>query len=134
MNYGKEIELDGLEKAVNQILKEYGDEATDAVEEVITEMGKEVPKKVKQAALAKGLKTKGGGKHYANGWRGKIIAKRNSVSCIIYNKDKWQLTHLLENGHAKVDGGRVEGKPHIAPVNEWAQEETYRRIVERLSK
>lgn len=126
------IEITGFEKAINQALLEYGDEAYKAVHDTIVEMRKVIPKKLKAETLSKGLKTKGGGSHYANGWRGKVTDARTGVSLVVYNANKPTLTHLLENGHAKVNGGAVNGTPHIEPVNEWAQTETLKEIEERL--
>lgn len=128
------IELDGLEKAVNEILDEYGAEVNAQVAEVVPDIAKEAAKQVKANALAKGLKRKKGGKHYVNGWKSQVETKRLTVTAVVYNSTKPQLTHLLENGHAKVNGGRVEGRPHIAPVNEWAEKELIERIERRLSE
>lgn len=49
---------------------------------------------------------------YAAGW------KRSRVrgKWIVHNKTDYQLTHLLEKGHAKVGGGRVRAYVHIAPI------------------
>ncbi|WP_373605411.1 HK97 gp10 family phage protein [Bacillus cereus] len=66
------------------------------------------------------------GRKYANGWR----KKRDSNAIIVHNALKPQLTHLLEKGHAKVGGGRVPAKVHIAPAEEKAINE-FTELVER---
>lgn len=48
---------------------------------------------------------------YAKSW----TKKKRGKMIIIHNKE-YQLTHLLEKGHAKRGGGRVEAKVHILPV------------------
>ncbi|WP_202822898.1 HK97 gp10 family phage protein [Bacillus cereus] len=71
--------------------------------------------------LRQGSPKKTGG--YRKGWR----KKKEGKGVIIHNI-KGQLTHLLENGHAKIDGGRVPAKVHIRPVEEYVTEELPKRI------
>ena len=78
--------------------------------------------------------------HYRNGWTVKPRREGSLVSFIVYNKNKPQLTHLLENGHVVRPTpthpnrkGRVAGIKHIKPVEEWANEEFQLRISRGLS-
>lgn len=72
---------------------------------------------------------------YKKGWRLKTeYDRKNDTRVIIYNKTTYQLTHLLEHGHAKAGGGRVEGKPHIAPAEKNAVEKLVKRVEEIVKK
>lgn len=51
---------------------------------------------------------------YRKGWR----VKKKGKKYIVHNKTNYQLTHLLEHGHAKRGGGRTETRIHIAPAEE----------------
>ncbi len=54
---------------------------------------------------------------YAKSWAVKIVEeKSNAFSATVYSKNRYQIAHLLEHGHAKRNGGRVAGKAHIAPA------------------
>ena len=68
---------------------------------------------------------------YAKGWTLKKMSQNsNSISYLAYNKNKPQLTHLLEFDHALSTGGRSKAIPHIKK----AQDEAEKRVIERIEK
>ena len=56
---------------------------------------------------------------YAKSWTAKKTKENShSLEMTVHSKNRYQLAHLLEKGHAKRGGGRVSGRPHIAPAEE----------------
>ena len=107
------VTVDNLQSAVDSILKEYGEEVTENMDEIVKRVGK-----AGVQALKNESKTKFGGTgKYARGWSSQVEKLRYGTIVTIYNRTAG-LPHLLENGHAKRNGGRVSGTPHIAPVEE----------------
>lgn len=107
--------------AVGQILGDYAEDVQEAVAQAVEETGKKALKTVKAKSPVR--KGKGGGR-YKKGWRMKkersgVFGKQAHVT--VYNATDGPLVHLLENGHQKVNGGRVEGIPHVRPAYEEAE-------------
>lgn len=58
---------------------------------------------------------------YSEGWKVKTsYNSQDDIRMTVHNADHYQRTHLLEDGHANVDGGRTPGTPHIKPAADHA--------------
>ena len=80
-----------------------------ALEETKTDLAKGAVKQLKETSPKRTGK-------YAAGW----TRKKKGKTIIVHNR-RYQLTHLLEKGHAKRGGGRVAARVHIAPVEKEVQ-------------
>jgi hypothetical protein len=111
------VKVDDIAKEIAKQISQY----TSLVEEEIG-LAKEELTKEGVSLLRANSPIKTGG--YAKGWR----LKKSGKNMIIYNATNYQLTHLLEHGHVKRDGGRTQAIPHIGPVEEKIVKEFEKRV------
>lgn len=118
----RRTKIDGLADAIMDGLKEYADLATDTVKDAV----KDVSKTVKKEIQANAPKRTG---RYKRSWTVKKTAESgSSLTMTVHSKDRYQIAHLLEHGHAKRGGGRVAGREHIAPAEEKGSKEFLQKI------
>jgi hypothetical protein len=121
------INVDKLAAQIARELKMFSGEVVDKVNVSSERVGKEAVKMLKKTS------PKDSGE-YAKGWKMTTFkAKAQPDKRIIHNKNG-QLTHLLENGHAKVNGGRVEGIPHIRPAEEMVIKQFVAEVEEAIER
>ena len=106
------IDVDDLADEVMKGLQEYSTLATDTMKKAVRKAGNTVKKEIKENAPERTGKYKDSFKVT----RRKETA--NVLEITVHSKDRYQLVHLLEKGHAKRGGGRVSAIPHITPAEE----------------
>ena len=134
----RKVKLSQLDKAVNEILTEYGDNVTEGTKEAVRRVAKIARQETKQGSPVhkgdyKNRKRSPG--RYKNGWSVKEEALgRLNTTAIVHNRTDYQLAHLLEKGHALRRGGRTYGSvkamPHIAK----AEQKAIRNLEEAVKK
>lgn len=116
------VSINNLADAVAKELTEYSQDVTDGLKKEIKSVAKECKVEIQNNSP----KLTGS---YRKGWRDQVeFENREDIRVVVRNKTDYQFTHLIENGHAKVGGGRVEGKPHIGPAEKNAEKKLLQKV------
>lgn len=122
------IRIDQLADTVMKGLEDYAKLAVDDLKTDVQKAGKKVKEQIESTA------PKDTGK-YAKSWAVKKTKETSdSIQVVVHSKNRYQLTHLLELGHAKRGGGRVAAKPHIAAAEQAGIDQLTRDIERDLRK
>ena len=118
----KKTTIDKLSANIGKILQDYENGVLLTAEEVTKKIGQKGATAVRQESKAHGW-----GEHtkYDSGWKSQFVKERLSYRAQIHNANVPGLPHLLENGHAKRGGGRVNGVAHIKPIEDKLNEEYF---------
>ena len=118
------VNNENLGREIAMALAEYDQEIADKTKDCVDKVSKEGVNELKKSSP----KLTG---DYRRGWQKREAyrdtrTKRN----IVHNKTDYQLTHLLEHGHASRYGGRGKKKKKIKNVEESMRERLENKIEE----
>lgn len=123
---GDRISVGQMADAIMKGLTEYAQLATDDMKKAVKKAGTTVRKEIQENAP----KDTGS---YSKSWATKTASETaNSLGIMVYSRNRYQIAHLLEFGHAKRGGGRVPGKSHIAPAEETGVQKLEKEIERSL--
>lgn len=121
---------DSISTQIDKLLNDYSQELKDKTNKIFEDEAKESARQLRQTSPQGTGRNKGA---YAKSWTVKKQKDKNGLyTLIVHNKDHYQLTHLLEHGHALPQGGRANPRPHIADVEKWARDDVVRKIEEKV--
>lgn len=125
LHNSNQIRPEELSDAVMEGLREYASLASDEMKEAVKKTAKDVKNNIQaNAPVMTG--------RYKKSWKTKTLSESSQSLDMVVYAGKYQISHLLENGHAKRGGGRVRAIPHIAPAKEAGEEELLSEITRRL--
>ena len=109
---GRNVQIDSLADAIMDTLEEYADLAAEDVKQAVKDAGDVVKNDIRSHAP----KDTG---DYAKSWAVKKMKETSSsLTVAVHSRNRYQLAHLLEFGHAKRGGGRVSAQSHIASAEQ----------------
>jgi hypothetical protein len=98
-----------ITREIQKQLKYYAKDVAKKIDESQDEIASQLVQNLKQDSPKRRPS-------YAKGWRVKKVKGKS----VIHNATDYQLTHLLEHGHATRNGERFDGEVHIRPNEEKA--------------
>lgn len=122
----KKVSIENMASAIMQELDDYSKASTDGVKSAVKDAAKTVRDQIKDTAPS----DTGA---YKKSWSTKnMLETSQKLEITVYSRNRYQLAHLLEHGHAKRGGGRVSARPHIAAAEEAGIEQLEREIARCL--
>ena len=116
------VSIGNMADTIMKELNAYADTTADGVKTAVQKAAKTV-----KAEIQAGAPVKTGA--YKKSWAAKNTAESaNKLEITVYSRNRYQLAHLLEHGHAKRGGGRVAAKPHIASAEQSGIEQLEQEI------
>lgn len=124
---GNRIKVDQLAATVMKELEDYADLATTDMKAAVRKAGNTVRNEIKSGAPSRT------GKYAASRTVKTERETSQSLELVVHSRNRYQLAHLLEFGHAKRGGGRVAARPHIAAAEQKGIEELEHAVERSLS-
>ena len=107
-------------------MEEYARLAAEDMKKAVKKAGAEVKKDIQDGAP---VKTGA----YKKSWTVKTTKNTaDAMEVVVHSRNRYQLAHLLEFGHALRKGGRTRAFPHIAPAEERAAQTLEREVEKAL--
>lgn len=122
-----EVKIGNLSASVQAELKKYGTEVAKKTHRVI----KSVAIQTRKTLYKTSPKRSG---RYQKGWAVRVSPDITHPNAVVYNEDRYFLTHLLENPHWTRNGLVVMPKKHIGPAEEQAARILTQKLIEELEK
>lgn len=123
------INVDQLATEIMGALTVYAENTVEDVEYAVKLVARETAAELQETSP---VGTTG---DYADSWsyRRSPDKGKDYMSMVVYNKKpNYRRTHLLEHGHAAVDGSWVDARPHIKKAEEkagvWLEEQLTRKL------
>lgn len=118
--------IDDMDSVIMAELGKYADLAADDLKDAVKDTAKSVRKDIMDNAPVDTGK-------YKKSWSVKNVHEdAESIDLVVHSRNRYQIAHLLEHGHAKRGGGRVAARPHIAAAEERGNEKLVQTLEEKL--
>ena len=120
------VSIDEMDSAIMDELEKYAELASDDLKAAVKETAASVRKDIQAGAPVDTGK-------YKKSWSVKNVHEDSeSIDLVVHSRNRYQIAHLLEHGHAKRGGGRVAAKPHIAAAEQRGNEKLVTTIEHKL--